>query len=50
MNSIILSPGIKELIIDDARDFMASKTWYADRGIPFRRGYLLVCYLPFTYG
>ncbi len=25
----------------DARDFLASEEWYADRGIPFRRGYLL---------
>jgi chaperone BCS1 len=41
LNSIILDVGIRELILDDARDFMKSRQWYADRGIPFRRGYLL---------
>ncbi|KAK7025195.1 mitochondrial chaperone BCS1 [Favolaschia claudopus] len=41
INSIILDPGISELLVDDARDFLESKTWYAARGIPFRRGYLL---------
>ncbi|KAG8702515.1 hypothetical protein FRC11_011430, partial [Ceratobasidium sp. 423] len=25
----------------DAKDFMASENWYSERGIPFRRGYLL---------
>ncbi|TFY60294.1 hypothetical protein EVJ58_g5236 [Rhodofomes roseus] len=41
LSSIILEPGIKELLINDARDFLSSRKWYADRGIPFRRGYLL---------
>ncbi|KAH9074688.1 P-loop containing nucleoside triphosphate hydrolase protein [Lactarius deliciosus] len=41
LNSIVLDEGTKELLLDDARDFMKSKKWYADRGIPFRRGYLL---------
>lgn len=41
MRSIILDPGVKDLLLDDARDFMNSKQWYADRGIPHRRGYLL---------
>jgi mitochondrial chaperone BCS1 len=40
--SIVLDPGIKDLLIDDAREFLESKTWYNERGIPFRRGYLLV--------
>ena len=42
MSSIVLDAGIKERILDDAKDFLNSKKWYADRGIPFRRGYLLV--------
>lgn len=29
------------MLLDDARDFLRSEKWYADRGIPFRRGYLL---------
>ncbi|KAI5889530.1 P-loop containing nucleoside triphosphate hydrolase protein [Schizophyllum commune H4-8] len=41
LNSIVLEPGIKNLLVDDARDFLESRDWYADRGIPFRRGYLL---------
>ncbi|PPQ91863.1 hypothetical protein CVT25_000738 [Psilocybe cyanescens] len=41
LTSIVLDPGIKDLLIDDARDFLASKAWYSARGIPFRRGYLL---------
>ncbi|CCM02524.1 uncharacterized protein FIBRA_04626 [Fibroporia radiculosa] len=41
LNSIILDPGIKEMLIDDARDFLDSQEWYFERGIPFRRGYLL---------
>ncbi|EIW73831.1 hypothetical protein CONPUDRAFT_148000, partial [Coniophora puteana RWD-64-598 SS2] len=39
--SIILEPGVQDLVLGDARDFMNSKSWYAERGIPFRRGYLL---------
>ncbi|KAG5647856.1 hypothetical protein DXG03_007780 [Asterophora parasitica] len=41
LHSIVLDPGVKDLLIDDARDFLASKLWYTTRGIPFRRGYLL---------
>ncbi|KAG5638147.1 hypothetical protein H0H81_001666 [Sphagnurus paluster] len=41
LHSIVLDPGIKDRLIDDARDFLASKPWYTTRGIPFRRGYLL---------
>ncbi|KAI8985569.1 P-loop containing nucleoside triphosphate hydrolase protein [Trametes punicea] len=39
--SIILDPGVIELVLNDAKDFLASKAWYAERGIPHRRGYLL---------
>ena len=42
LGSIILDTGIKEKILDDAKDFLDSRTWYLERGIPFRRGYLLV--------
>ncbi|KAI0820755.1 hypothetical protein BC628DRAFT_1341378 [Trametes gibbosa] len=41
MKSIILDPGVIELVMNDAKDFLASKAWYAERGIPHRRGYLL---------
>jgi len=39
----VLDEGVKDALVDDAKDFLASKSWYAERGIPFRRGYLLVC-------
>ena len=42
LQSIILDAGVKETILEDARDFLTSNQWYSDRGIPFRRGYLLV--------
>ncbi|KAL1672427.1 P-loop containing nucleoside triphosphate hydrolase protein [Schizophyllum commune] len=41
LDSIVLDPGIKDLLINDAREFLKSRDWYNDRGIPFRRGYLL---------
>ncbi|KAG6918968.1 hypothetical protein DXG01_010207 [Tephrocybe rancida] len=41
LHSIVLDPGIKDVLVDDARDFLGSKPWYSARGIPFRRGYLL---------
>ncbi|KAG6911034.1 hypothetical protein DXG01_005450 [Tephrocybe rancida] len=41
LNSIVLDPGVKDVLLEDARDFLQSKSWYAERGIPFRRGYLL---------
>ncbi|KAF9074728.1 P-loop containing nucleoside triphosphate hydrolase protein [Rhodocollybia butyracea] len=41
ITSIILDPGVKEMLLKDARVFLVSKSWYSERGIPFRRGYLL---------
>ncbi|EPT04413.1 hypothetical protein FOMPIDRAFT_1157609 [Fomitopsis schrenkii] len=41
MSSIILDPGVKERLLNDARNFLACRKWYSDRGIPYRRGYLL---------
>ncbi|TFK48570.1 P-loop containing nucleoside triphosphate hydrolase protein [Heliocybe sulcata] len=41
LRSIVLDPGIKESLLDDAREFLENKEWYVERGIPFRRGYLL---------
>ncbi|KAF9257222.1 P-loop containing nucleoside triphosphate hydrolase protein [Marasmius fiardii PR-910] len=40
MSSIVLNPDVKEMLLSDTKDFLASEK-YADRGIPFRRGYLL---------
>ncbi|KAH8108653.1 P-loop containing nucleoside triphosphate hydrolase protein [Phellopilus nigrolimitatus] len=41
MSSIVLEPGVKDMLLADCRDFLRSEDWYAERGIPFRRGYLL---------
>lgn len=41
MSSIVLQPGVKDMLLGDCKDFLASESWYAERGIPFRRGYLL---------
>eukprot|EP00928_Gymnodinium_smaydae_P039435 TRINITY_DN26940_c0_g1_i1.p1 TRINITY_DN26940_c0_g1~~TRINITY_DN26940_c0_g1_i1.p1 ORF type:complete len:543 (+),score=69.27 TRINITY_DN26940_c0_g1_i1:118-1629(+) len=30
-----------EALLEDAREFLASELWYTERGIPYRRGYLL---------
>jgi len=42
-DSVLLPRGLKEGLLDDARRFLSAETrrWYADRGIPYRRGLLL---------
>lgn len=41
LDSVVLDKGVKERIVEDVQDFAASGKWYYDRGIPYRRGYLL---------
>lgn len=41
IESVILDKGVKERIVADIQDFLNSSKWYYDRGIPYRRGYLL---------
>lgn len=41
LESVILDKGVKERIVADLKDFLRSERWYYDRGIPYRRGYLL---------
>lgn len=38
---VVLDDGLGELILADVRDFLLSAEWYHQRGIPYRRGYLL---------
>lgn len=40
MNSVIIPNDIKELLLEDAKDFMDSEEWYGERGIPWQRGWL----------
>jgi SpoVK/Ycf46/Vps4 family AAA+-type ATPase len=39
--SVVIAPGQMTTIIDDAKRFIASREWYLQRGLPYRRGYLL---------
>lgn len=41
LDSIVLEAGVKDMIVADCKDFLCSEDWYAERGIPYRRGYLL---------
>lgn len=41
LSSVVLDEGIKEGIVGDVKDFLQRQQWYIDRGIPYRRGYLL---------
>ncbi|KAA8567336.1 hypothetical protein EYC84_010366 [Monilinia fructicola] len=41
LSSVILDEGVKQRIVDDVKDFLSRQKWYVDRGIPYRRGYLL---------
>ncbi|KAF7317504.1 p-loop containing nucleoside triphosphate hydrolase protein [Mycena kentingensis (nom. inval.)] len=41
MSTLILPTDVKEMILQDAREFLASERWYNQAGIPHRRGYLL---------
>ncbi|KAK7103843.1 mitochondrial chaperone BCS1-like [Littorina saxatilis] len=41
IDSVILDKGLSEKILQDIREFIDSPKWYMERGIPYRRGYLL---------
>ncbi|PKY08520.1 mitochondrial chaperone Bcs1 [Aspergillus campestris IBT 28561] len=41
LESVVLDEGVKEKIVEDVSDFISTGKWYHDRGIPYRRGYLL---------
>ncbi|CAG5127058.1 unnamed protein product [Candidula unifasciata] len=41
LNSVILDKGLSERIRDDVQEFIDNPKWYMERGIPYRRGYLL---------
>lgn len=41
LSSVVLDKGIKERLLTDIKEFLESEKWYAERGIPWRRGYLL---------
>ncbi|XP_055603638.1 LOW QUALITY PROTEIN: mitochondrial chaperone BCS1 [Uranotaenia lowii] len=41
LKSVVLDAGVADRILADCREFIHNPQWYADRGIPYRRGYLL---------
>jgi chaperone BCS1 len=41
LESVILDNGIKDRIVNDVKAFIGNGKWYNERGIPYRRGYLL---------
>ncbi|XP_037044396.1 mitochondrial chaperone BCS1-like [Bradysia coprophila] len=41
LSSIVLKDGIMDAIQKDLDEFIESREWYKERGIPYRRGYLL---------
>ncbi|TFK55112.1 hypothetical protein OE88DRAFT_1732380 [Heliocybe sulcata] len=41
LRSVVLEEGVAETIDQDLKSFLERRQWYADRGIPYRRGYLL---------
>ena len=41
LESLVLTDGALEDLLDDLRTFYGSRSWYVQRGIPYRRGYLL---------
>ncbi|KAL2184564.1 hypothetical protein L209DRAFT_758107 [Thermothelomyces heterothallicus CBS 203.75] len=41
LGSVILDEGVKERLVDDVKEFLGAQQWYTDRGVPYRRGYLL---------
>uniref|UniRef100_A0A5S6R657 Mitochondrial chaperone BCS1 n=1 Tax=Trichuris muris TaxID=70415 RepID=A0A5S6R657_TRIMR len=41
LSSVVLDKGVQEALLLDVQEFISSNQWYIDRGIPYRRGYLL---------
>ena len=41
LTSVVLDEGVSKRIVEDVKDFIASPTWYRQRGVPYRRGWLL---------
>lgn len=41
MDSVILASGVLENLLQDVKHFLCQRDWYLQRGIPYRRGYLL---------
>ena len=40
IDSVVLNLNLKGEILDDIEEFKQNKSWYANRGMPYKRGYL----------
>lgn len=42
-STVVLDEGVKQSLLDDMTDYLdpVTRRWYSNRGIPYRRGYLL---------
>ncbi|OBZ75907.1 Mitochondrial chaperone BCS1 [Grifola frondosa] len=41
LKSVVLQEGVADRIEEDVKAFLQRRQWYADRGIPYRRGFML---------
>lgn len=41
MSNTIVSSDVQKKLFDDVKWFMSAETWYNDKGLPYKRGYLL---------
>ncbi|CAM0142099.1 unnamed protein product [Umbelopsis sp. WA50703] len=41
LSTIVISHTVKDRLVNDAKEFLDSENFYAERGLPYRRGYLL---------
>ncbi|KAL7750071.1 Complex III assembly protein translocase and chaperone [Sorochytrium milnesiophthora] len=41
LESVVLDRGVRERVLTDVQKFLVNWQWYNERGIPYRRGYLL---------
>ncbi|KAJ3011876.1 UNVERIFIED_CONTAM: hypothetical protein HDU68_001481 [Siphonaria sp. JEL0065] len=41
IDSVVLDDGISDSLVNDVQAFLENGEWYHERGIPYRRGYLL---------
>ena len=41
LNSVVLDGDVGERLVQDVKDFIDSPAWYRQRGVPYRRGWLL---------
>ena len=42
LDSVVLRPGLREEIVEDLDWFRGARDWHLQRGLPYRRGYLMV--------